>query len=140
MQPEVKWKSVSAGGPRLRLPADMAAAAEQPLDSPAAAFEGNDVSVLVDQGPFSDPLTGYANRKEHRESTELIDGRPARVVSFVDDCGMTVVGAHFPDSPGEVPVTIIARAHSAAGRTVAEQIVREVTFDPARGTEVTKAE
>jgi hypothetical protein len=52
-------------------------------------------NFLVDHGPFADNLASYAARSGNRSTEEVIDGRPARIVSFDESDGTRVVAAHF---------------------------------------------
>src|SRR5262245_65350958 len=72
----IQWKEVTLGeGLKLEVPSDLTPGRDQGVDTKVTTWSGPGISMLVDQGPFVDPLRSYADRS----SQETIDGRPARV-------------------------------------------------------------
>lgn len=125
------WKEINAEsvGVRFRSPEELEDVAATGIDSPVTKLKGPSITVTVDTGPYSDPLTSYADRPEHHLSHETIGGRPARVVSFrLDDHDAFFAGAHFeaPGGTDEATVSVIAPPES--GADVALEVVRSVEF------------
>lgn len=108
----------------LELPSALVAGRGDGIDSAAGVFEGAGVSVVVDQGPFSDPLTTHAGRPEHRDEAIDVAGTAARLVSFRDPEDRTYsVGAHVP---GPSPVTVVVRADASVPEHVPRDIVESL--------------
>lgn len=125
------WKVVTLT-PRLRIrsPVDVARSPAHPVDSKASLWEGQNLRILVDEGPFSDPLTSYGDRVGAETFEETIDGRPARVVSAELEDGSQFAGAHFGleegAAPGALTITVTGSGHLADD--VPLEIVRSVEF------------
>ncbi|MDQ3829874.1 MAG: hypothetical protein M3361_11340, partial [Candidatus Tectomicrobia bacterium] len=102
---------------RLCIPAGLSEGREQGIDSSIATWKGEGISILIDQGMFSDPLTSYEGRADYRFDHETIDGRPARIVSFTESNGTRVFAAHFPsfrtDARLKEGLTVIIRSDPA---------------------------
>jgi hypothetical protein len=128
------WKELTlAQGLTLTVPADLSRGPEQGVDTAVATWNGAGISVVVDQGPFADPLTTYQGRPGSRSRQETIDGRPARIVSFLEGDGTRVVAAHFPGTQAGAaagkPLTIVVRVDPAVRREeVAFDIIRSLRF------------
>jgi hypothetical protein len=128
------WKHVTVGNRfRLRSPVDLTVADAAGVDSNATALEGRNISVVIDEGPFSDPLTSYGNRQGVQSSEEPIDGHPARVVSFPLDDGSQFAAAHFdlsggagPDHPRKLTISVTGRDDAAGD--VPLKVVRSLEF------------
>src|SRR5262245_15036230 len=87
----------------IRSPVALTRADTTPIDSDVSVFTDTDVTVVVDAGPFADPLT-------QRPGAELvgdeIGGRPARVVVYHGGAEVgDVAAAHFPASGLTLTVT-----------------------------------
>ena len=127
------WVEVSLlTGHRLCLPPGVSGGSAQGVDTAVAAWSGPGIQILVDEGPFADPLTSYARRTNYRTSVETIDGRPACLVSFNDDDGMRVVAAHFAGSVAGsgVPdrLTVLVRLVPDRDQEVALKIIQSFRF------------
>lgn len=125
------WKEikVESAGLRLRIPEKLEEVGTTGIDSPVTKLEGPSITVTVDAGTYSDPLTSYADRPEHHLSHETIGGRPARVVSFrLDDHDALFAGAHFEASGGSDEATVSVIAQPESGADVALEVVRSVEF------------
>jgi hypothetical protein len=127
------WKEVAVNGFRLRSPVDLREADAKGIDSNATALEGRNLSVVIDAGPFSDPLTSYGDRRGASASEETIGGRTARVVSFPLDDGSQFAAAHF-ELDGEAragaprKLTISVTGREDLGGEVPLKIVRSLEF------------
>ena len=127
------WVEVSLPtGHRLRVPPRLSGGDDQGMDTTIATWSGPGIQILVDDGPFADPLTSYARRPNHWTSEETIDGQPARIVGFDDDGGTRVVAAHFPGSVAGSGVsdrlTILVRIEPGGDQEVARKIIRSFRF------------
>jgi hypothetical protein len=134
------WQELTlAEGLTLTVPADLSRGPEQGVDTAVATWNGAGISVVIDQGPFADPLTTYQGRPGSRSRQETIDGRLARIVSFVEGNGTRVVAAHFPGARAGAsagkgaaagkPLTIVVRVDPAVLREeVAFDIIRSLRF------------
>jgi hypothetical protein len=130
----INGKEISLGeGLKLEVPSDLTQGPDQGVDTKVTTWAGPGISVLVDQGPFVDPLASYTDRPGYRSSQETIDGRPARVVSYLDSEQSHVVAAHFAGSRtgprDQEPLTIVIRLDpSGPGEDVALAILRSLKF------------
>jgi hypothetical protein len=114
---------------RLSVPADVSPSAEPSIDSGASLWRGEGVTVIFDEGPFSDPLTSYSNRPNYRMTDEVIGGRRARVVSFEPEDGGHYVAAHFLDeSESGGLVTVAVQTAKGVPPAVGAAIVQSVAF------------
>ncbi len=118
----------TSGGVTLAIPAGLSKTQERGVDSDVSAWQGADVRVVVDEGPFSDPLDRYQDRMEHRLQEEEINGRPAQVVTFRTEDGGRFAGVHFPRSGGVGPVTVVVEAGADVDAAVPLAIARSVQF------------
>jgi hypothetical protein len=114
---------------RLRVPAWVSATGAQAIDSTAAVWQGEGVTVVVDEGPFADPLTRYAVAA----TEDTLGGRAARVVAFDREGGGHFAGAHFPGDPGatsgpDAPLTVAVETSEEVDRETGLAIVRSVEF------------
>jgi hypothetical protein len=115
---------VALGGFSLELPVSLAKQPGTPVDSLAGRFEGSGLSVIVDQGPFSDRLSSYVGRPDYQEEAEEIAGVPARIVFFrTPEEGTYTVAAHMP---GLNNLTVFVRAAESVPQSVARDIIQSV--------------
>ena len=128
------WTELTlADGVRLKVPAGPSGGRRaQGVDSTVATWEGSGLNILIDRGPFADTLASSESRSGYRSSQETIDGRPARIVSFVDD-GTRVVAAHVPRSPagaqpGESLTVVIRLDSTVAHEDMAYEVIRSLKF------------
>jgi hypothetical protein len=133
--PMTEWRQEALSqGITLSVPKSIARQPAHGIDTTVTLMSGNGITVLVDQGPFADPLTAYANRAEYRSTQEVIDGHPFQIVSFVDNNGTHVVAAHFAGIRTEPSIrdrlTIVVRVEpaSVSEEEVAYSIIRSVKF------------
>jgi hypothetical protein len=103
------------------------------LDSRATTLSGGGFTILVDEGPFSDPVTRYAGQPGYEVSTENINGNPARIVSFEDEEGVRHLVARL-EIVGEagIPRGVTIVIHMLPGRdlTVARKVLESASFQP----------
>jgi len=123
------WKRVNAGTRvSLCIPRNLSPSSQQPVDSAVTAWESDDLSVLVDTGPFADRLDSPSTRAY---SSEIVQGIPIRVVGFEDDDGATVVAAHVPSALStvetpRVPVTLMVRARPGTDPEIPFRVIRSL--------------
>lgn len=131
---EQNWKKANFEGEfEFSLPAAMSEAKEQGIDSNVARWEGEGITVRVDYGMFSDPLTSYVGRPNYHLSNEEISKRAARVVSFDQDDGRHLLAAHFHSlakgkTADRANLTIVVETEPSVGREVASRIIRSMRF------------
>ena len=129
-----QWKDVTLGrGLKLKVPADLTRARDQGIDTNASLWKAKGISVLVDQGPFADPLKSSASRTGAQSTEESIGGRPARIVSYVEETGTRVVAAHVAGSRRGTsvvdPVTVVIRLDpDGPSDEIARLILRSLHF------------
>jgi hypothetical protein len=117
-------KARLANGVTLEVPDSVASSDRVGVDSPTASYEGEDLSVVVDQGPFVDRLESNTSGTRLWRNPEEIDGTVAVVVATRDaDPNWTTYAAHFPEP---VPLTIVVRARKDLGPEVPLRIIRSV--------------
>jgi hypothetical protein len=117
-----------APGITIESPVGLRVTGAEAIDSKAAAWEGSDLQVVVDEGPLADPLTLYDERPDALVSEETIGGRTARVVSFTLEDGAPFAAAHFPAEEATDPLTISVTGRGEQGEDVPLQVLRSVTF------------
>jgi hypothetical protein len=129
-----QWKDVALGrGLKMKVPSDLTRGRDQGIDTNASNWQGKGINVLVDQGPFADPLTSSASRTGSRSTEESIGGRPARIVSYVNEAGTRVIAAHVAGSRRGAsvvePVTVVIRLDpEGPSEEVARTILRSLRF------------
>ena len=112
------------GGVSLELPAVLVEGDDRALDSAAAVFEGPGLSVILDQGPFADPLETYVGRPGYEEGLREVAGSTARVVSFrTPEDGTYTVAAHVPRPK---PLSVVVRADTSVPEHVPGDIIESV--------------
>jgi hypothetical protein len=117
-------KARLANGVTLEVPDSVASSERVGVDSPTASYEGDDLSVVVDQGPFVDRLESNASGTRLWRNLEEIDGTVAVVVATRDaDPNWTTYAAHFPEP---VPLTIVVRARKDLGPEIPLSVIRSV--------------
>jgi hypothetical protein len=121
------WKEITSdSGFRFRSPVELTPVPARGIDSNVTLWEGRNLTVMVDEGPFADPLTSYASRTGARMSEEPIAGRPARVASFPLDDGRDFAAVHL-DLGGEGRrVTISVTGREEFGGEVPVEIARSI--------------
>ena len=131
---EQTWKEVNMEGQfEFSLPANLSEAREQGIDSNVARWEGEGITVRVDYGMFSDPLTSYAGRPNYHISSETINGHAARVVGFDEGDGKRLVAAHFHDiaegrNAKQERLTIVVETDRKVRSEVPDRIIRSIRF------------
>lgn len=111
---------VVVGKVSLELPVALVKRQDAPLDSAAGVFEGSNVTVIVDQGPFADRLDSHAGRPEYQEEVKPVAGTSGRTIFFRSPQGGTyTVAIHLP-APKHVTVVVQADA------SVPEQVPRDI--------------
>jgi hypothetical protein len=125
------WKEVGfAGTFRFSVPADVVEITAHGIDSDVAHWEGGGITVRVDSGLFSDPLTSYANHPGTLD--DVICGRPARLVSFDRDDGSRFAAAHFLEKTGEPAgrgtITVVVETDRGVEPEVGAEILRSIEF------------
>jgi hypothetical protein len=113
-----------ASGVTLEVPDFIAPSESVGVDSLTASYEGEGLSIVVDQGAFVDRLESNASGTRLWRNVEEIDGTGAVVVAFQDaDLNWTTYAAHLPEP---VPMTIVVRAREDLGSEVPLNIIRSV--------------
>ena len=114
---------VRVGAIDLELPAVLAPRPETAVDSASAVFEGGGLFVLVDQGPFAPSLDADVGRPGFHEASELVNGWPARLVTYNDESATSTTALEVA---GPQRVTVVIRATSDVPREVPLEIARSV--------------
>jgi hypothetical protein len=78
------WQRIDAGPFSFLAPADMTRTPGRGIDSLVAEYENQDCRLSVDYGIYSNSLRELAGGPEFVEEETEIDGRPARLVSYVE--------------------------------------------------------
>jgi hypothetical protein len=132
---EAGWQDIAlTPGLRLRSPVQLSPAEAQGVDSNVRAWEGGggNIEVVVDEGPYADPLTTYDDRPNAHAANETIGGQPARVVSFLLDGWRQFAAAHFDRGTGggvaTGKTTVSVTGRDELGGDVPLKIVRSVRF------------
>ncbi len=113
---------VHVGHVTVRVPIVLLRREERAFDSTAAVFEGAGQRVIVDEGPFADPLQSRTGTASFHERVERIGGTRARVVSFDDAQGSHTVAAHL-----QAPrCTITAVGDPQVPHVVLKQIISSI--------------
>jgi hypothetical protein len=124
------WKEITSdSGLRFRSPVELTPVAARGIDSNVNLWEGKNLTVMMDEGPFADPLTSYANRPNARVFEETVAGRPARVVSFQLDDGRDFAAVHLDlggPGPGGRRLTISVTGREEFGGEVPLEIAKSV--------------
>jgi hypothetical protein len=103
------------------------------IDSPASTLSGGGITITVDQGPFSDPVTRYAGQPGYQVSTEDIAGQPTRVVYFEDADGVRhLVARREIVNKSGVPSGLTIAIHVLPGMdcTVARTVLESASSQP----------
>jgi hypothetical protein len=99
----------------------------------ATALSGDGFTILVDEGPFSDPVTRYADRPAYEASTESINGHPARIVYFEDEEGVRHLLARLEtvgDAGVRRGITIVIHVLPGRDFTIARKVLESASFQP----------
>jgi hypothetical protein len=127
------WKVIELT-PRLRIrsPVELSRSNAVAIDSNASIWEGPDLTIVVDEGPFSDPLATHGGRPIGQSAEETIGGRAARVVSSRLDDGSQFAGAHFDrdDRPGggSQKLTVTVTGRDIDGGDIPLKVLRSLEF------------
>jgi hypothetical protein len=116
-----EWRTTRLAGVELDVPAELAPTDEQGIDGPAATLESPNLRLILDAGPFADPLTGYASKPGFERRLEDIGGEPAEVVSFAGENGARVLATRLPG-----PLTAVVHAAPGVDPEVALRILRSL--------------
>jgi len=127
-----EWEQVTLNGElTLTVPTAVSRGPEQGVDTKVATWSGAGINILVDQGPFVDPLVSYRDRVAYQSLQETIGGRVARIVSFVEGDGTRIVAAHFSGSEAgsRDRLTVVIRSDPAVlTEEVVFKIIRSLRF------------
>ena len=115
------WRRIRVAGVDVEVPPDLEPSEAAAGDQPAATLEGAGLRLILDRGPFADPLTGYASQPEHSRRRETIGDQPADVVSFRAHDGTEVVAARLP---GEL--TAVVHAEPGVDPEIAMRVLRSI--------------
>jgi hypothetical protein len=129
-EPMAAWSEVSVGRVVLRVPERLRADAPGGKDSLTARYRAPDLSVSIDLGLYSDPLTDHAGIGLTREPIE-VDGRSATLVRYRDPDPTAalphVLGVHVPDlGDGSSRLTVLVRGAGNAEEEEALRILRSI--------------
>ena len=128
-KPPADWEEVRIDPVRLRSPVPLTQSGAVGIDSGAGTWEGDGVSVTIDQGPLADPLASYEGRPDARVGETTIGGRPARVVSFQLEDGRHLAAAYFEGrGAGSTALTISIVGARSVGEEVPLLMVESVEF------------
>jgi hypothetical protein len=116
-----EWRTTRIAGVELDVPVELAPTDEQGLDGPAATLESPNLRLILDAGPFADPLTGYASKPGFERRQETIGGEPAEIVTFTDESGTRVLGTRLPG-----PLTAVVHAAPGVDPEVALRMLRSL--------------
>jgi hypothetical protein len=122
-----------APGLWLTVPDYIVPAEAQALDSSATTLSGGGLTILVDEGPFSDPVTRYAEWPGYEAYTESINGRPTRIIHFEDEEGVQhlVARLEIVDEAGvSRGVTIVIHVSPGGDFEVARQVLASASSQP----------
>jgi hypothetical protein len=100
------WRRVRVADVEIETPVDLAS--EASVEGGTAVLSGGGLTLIVDQGPFADRLTGYEDRAGFVRRREQIGGQPAELVTFRADDGTEVAAARLGDR-------LTAAVHGAPG-------------------------
>ncbi len=115
---------VTVGNVSLALPTSLVKRQDTPIDSAASVFEGSGVMVIVDQGPFADPLNSYAGHPGFWEEIKDVAGTPSRMISFRSpDLSTYTVAIHLL-APKHV--TVVVQADDSVPKRVPKEIVESL--------------
>jgi hypothetical protein len=78
------WQRIDAGPFSFQAPADMTRTSLRGIDSYVAGYENERCRLSFDYGVYSDPLRSYGDKPEFEEQMTEIDGRPARIITYVE--------------------------------------------------------
>lgn len=79
------WKRVTSCSFTFLLPSRLASTQTHPVDSCLAAFESTDLSVSLDFGLYSSPLSKRDYMKDHQEVMIKIGSRDARLITYREE-------------------------------------------------------
>jgi hypothetical protein len=115
---------VAVGDVSLELPAALVQREEANVDSSAGVFEGSGLTVIVDQGPFSDPLDSHTGRPGYREEPTELAAVAGRTISYqTPEEGTYTVAAHLPPPAA---VTVVVRADGSVPEHVPREIIASI--------------
>jgi hypothetical protein len=93
------WQRIDAGPFSFLAPADMTRTPRRGIDSLVAEYENQDCRLSFDYGIYSNSLRELAGRPEFAEEEAEIDGRAARLVSYVEPSPAGTVDTSGPAGP-----------------------------------------
>jgi len=131
---EKNWKEVNFKGIlKFCLPASLLESDARGIDSTVAFWKEKSITVQLDYGFFSDPLTSYIDRPNYSFSNEYIGGRAARIVWFDQNDGSHFVAAYFHDLTERRCVnlrhlTIVVETSQEVESGIPEKIIRSLQF------------
>lgn len=108
----------------------------QGIDSYVGAFISDTLSIEYDLGLWSDPLTTYSDSAQFSVNATTIDGRVARMVSYVADTKTRsghqhIASVYFPlvyEIHPEIKLTLHVEAATAADQEIAFAIFKTLRF------------
>jgi hypothetical protein len=132
------WQVLKLGGFSLSVPASMTLLAGG-IDSQAGTLEDKSHQLSYDFGAYSDPLTSPDGATALTERAGLVNGLPARFVSFrkVGPTGspQACEGVHVPlirkSAIGSIKLTLLLCGDTETARPVAGRIFQSVKFHAA---------
>ena len=125
----IKFKEILT----LSLPPGVAISDSQGVDSSFVRWQGAGITISIDYGLFVDRLNAYENRPHYRQSVTLIDGYPARVVSFDRADGSHFTALHFQQLPASLStsgnkLTLILELSSEMSPNLSNKIIQSIQF------------
>lgn len=128
------WKQVNFEGIfTFSLPAALSEVPMQSIDSNTASWAGEGITVRIDFGLFSDPLTSFTGHPGYNVSNEKIGSHTARIIRFDREDKGHFVAAHFHDltEGRDAPpkkLTIVIETSQETEVAIAEKIIRSIKF------------
>lgn len=110
----------------MQVPVPVNPTGQHVIDSSAAAWEGDGLTIVVDEGPFSDSLAGYEDKPEYRVGSGTCVGCPARLVFFTDADGVLVAAARI--ELDESIMTVTVRTDPRLGPDSAMRIIQSLSI------------
>ena len=125
------WINVDAEDFSFSIPERLSEVPTKGLDSAVRRWESSDITIQSDYGRFSDPLDSYTAFEAYQETSDRIDGRATKIVSFQQDNGWNFTAVHFPDAgtaaEGKInKLTIVVEASPQIDAEIPLQNVRSV--------------
>jgi hypothetical protein len=121
------WKYFRYGRLEFLAPAGVEPQNVAAIDSPANQYSGEGITIIVDTGPFADPLTRYQSYADYRHIGDQVGGRSANIISFSSSDGSHVFAARLTPDDAEA-ITFAIYLKKGVSDEIALKILRSVRF------------